>query len=110
MKGHLSVTVEKNIIDKIDEIAKKTKRPISYVVQWCLKPLITKDIKEKLEAIKEGIGPETITERNRNILQKMANEVLGSVIEMSPPLSIEQISQIRYAIDRLTQELRNRVE
>ena len=111
MKGKLSVTVEKNIVDKIDEIAKKTKRPVSYVVEWCLKPLTTKEnIEEKLEAMKKGVSPEAITEKHRTLLQTLASEVLNSVRKITPQVTNEQMTEFNTRLNHLIKEFWDKVE
>lgn len=111
MKKKLSVTVDENIVDKVDEIAKKTKRPVSYVVEWSLKHLITKEnIEEKLEAMKKGVSSEALTEKHRTILQKVANEILNSVRSITPSVTNEQMREVNTRVNSLIKELWDKVE
>ena len=111
MKKKLSVTVEANIVDKVDEIAKQTKRPVSYVVEWALKPLVTKvNLEEKLDAMKKGISAQTLTEKHRLLLHKVASEVLTSVMKITPPATVEQMAEVNRRVNSLIKELWNKME
>jgi len=109
MKKQISITVEEDILAKAEEVAEKSKSSVSQVIEWTLKSL-NKNTETKIQALKEGLSPEVLTERNRIELMTAINNVITSAIAGPPYPSTETVAKLNEAKDKFIRDFWNRLE